>query len=27
LPIGYIVNFLAASGAGKSTFVDAMILH
>jgi KaiC/GvpD/RAD55 family RecA-like ATPase len=26
-PIGYIVNIMAASGAGKSTYVDAMILH
>ena len=26
-PIGYIVNLMAASGAGKSTYVDAMILH
>lgn len=26
-PIGYIINILSASGTGKSTFVDAMILH
>lgn len=26
-PIGYIINIMAASGAGKSTYVDAMILH
>jgi KaiC/GvpD/RAD55 family RecA-like ATPase len=26
-PIGYIVNIMAASGAGKSTYVDSMILH
>lgn len=26
-PMGYIVNILAASGIGKSTLVDAMILH
>lgn len=26
-PIGYIVNLMAASGAGKSTYVDSMILH
>ena len=26
-PIGYIINVLSASGTGKSTFVDAMILH
>lgn len=27
LPVGYIVNLLSASGTGKSTIVDAMILH
>jgi len=27
IPIGYIVNLMAASGAGKSTYVDSMILH
>ena len=27
LPVGYIVNILSASGTGKSTFVDAMILN
>lgn len=26
-PVGYIVNLMAASGAGKSTYVDSMILH
>lgn len=26
-PVGYIVNIMAASGAGKSTYVDSMILH
>lgn len=26
-PIGYIINIMAASGAGKSTYIDAMILH
>jgi len=26
-PFGYIINILAASGVGKSTFVDAMIIH
>lgn len=26
-PLGYIVNILAASGIGKTTFVDEMILH
>lgn len=25
-PIGYIINIMAASGAGKSTYVDSMIL-
>lgn len=27
IPAGYIVNILSASGTGKSTFIDAMILH
>lgn len=27
IPLGYIVNILSASGTGKSTFCDAMILH
>lgn len=27
IPVGYIVNVLSASGSGKSTFIDAMILH
>lgn len=27
IPVGYIINILSASGTGKSTFVDAMILH
>lgn len=27
LPIGYIVNLLAASGVGKSTIVNAIIIH
>lgn len=26
-PVGYIINLLSASGTGKSTIVDAMILH
>lgn len=27
IPLGYIVNLLAASGQGKSTIADAMVLH
>lgn len=27
IPLGYIVNLLAASGQGKSTIADAMIIH